>query len=129
MKFKEFYVEGSNGKSNCIIRSFCKLYGEKYDDVFNELCRIAKEMNLNSFNEIEVFEAYMKNHSTNSTDYGNDIKIKDLKLEKGKYIIFCWDKKDFYHMITIIDGNIYDKDDRCLDLYTIKVYKQISKVR
>ena len=60
MKFRQYYVSGSNGKSNCVIRSFCKLFNEEYDNVFEELCVIAKELNLESFNEIEVFETYME---------------------------------------------------------------------
>ena len=53
-----------------------------------------------------------------------DTKIKDLKLNEGIYIIFCWDKKDFYHMMPIIDNVAYDKTDECLDLYTITLYKK-----
>ncbi len=125
MKVAKYYISDSNGKSNCIIRSFCKLYDEEYINVYNELCNIAKEIGSNSYNDIEVFETYMKNHKTINIKYGKDIKIKDLNLELGKYIIFCWDKKDYYHMITIINNTIYDKDDKCLELYTIKIYKQV----
>ena len=60
MEYKYYYVANKEGKSNCIIRSFCKLYNEEYDNVFNDLCNIAKEFNYDSFNEVEVFETYMK---------------------------------------------------------------------
>ncbi len=43
MKYENYNISGSNGKSNCVIRSFCKLYNKEYDDVFNELVDIAKE--------------------------------------------------------------------------------------
>ena len=123
MKFKEYNLYNYDGKSNCVIRSLCKVYNKKYEDVYNELCSITKELNYQSFNDIKVFEEYMKRKNTLVIDYGKNIKIKDLKLNKGKYIVFCYDKKEFYHMIPIINDIIYDKDDKCLDLYTIKIYK------
>ena len=39
--------------------------------------------------------------------------------------VFCYDKKEFYHMISIIDNDIYDKNSDCMDLYVISVYKKI----
>ena len=124
MKFSEFYISNNEGKSNCVIRTFCKIYGEEYNNVYNELCSIAKQLGCASFNDIQVFETYMREHETISIDYGKDTKIKDLNLNNGSYAIFCWDKKDFYHMVSIIDNVLYDKDDRSLELYTIKIYKQ-----
>ena len=129
MKFNEFFVCNNEGKSNCVIRSLCKTYNEEYDSVFNELCNIAKELNCESFNDIEVFETYMKRRNTNNIDYGRNIKIKDLNLGNGKYLVFCWDKKEFYHMVSIIDNVLYDKDDRSLELYTITVYKDNSLIK
>ena len=124
MKFNEFYVCNNEGKSNCVIRSLCKVFSDEYNNIYNELCSIAKELNCESFNDIEVFETYMNRRNTNSIDYGKDLKIKDLNLENGKYLVFCWDRKDFYHMVSIIDNVLYDKDDRSLELYTITVYKE-----
>ena len=54
-----------------------------------------------------------------------DIKVKDLKTDNGSYIVFCYDKKEFYHMISIIDNDIYDKNSDCMDLYVISVYRKI----
>ena len=123
MKFEEYYVSNQDGKSNCVIRTFCKLFGETYDNVYDDLCLIAKELKTDSFNDIPVFEEYMKRHNTFLIDYESDIKLNDLNLEKGKYAVFCWDKKDFYHMVSIIDNILYDKDDKSLELYTITIYK------
>lgn len=123
MKFKKYYISNKDGKSNCVVRTFCKMYNNEYDDVYNDLINISKEINSESFNDIEVFETYMKRHNTNKIDYKNDIKIKDLILDNDSYIVFCWDKKDYYHMFPIINGTIYDKDNKCLDLYVISIYK------
>ena len=124
MEFKEYYIENNEGKSNCVIRSLCKLYNKEYNDVYNELISISKELNSESYNDIEVFETYMKRYNTLPLDYGNNLKIKDLNLDKGSYIVFCYNKQDFYHMIPIINNIVYDKDNRCLDLYVITIYKK-----
>lgn len=93
MKYIEYNLTDKEGKSNCVIRSLCKLYTKEYDEVLKELCDIQKELNANSFNDIEVFETYMKRLNTNPINYGKDIKIEDLKLDNGSYIVFCWNKK------------------------------------
>ena len=123
MKYSEYFISNKEGKSNCVIRSFCKLYNQEYDVVFNELVELAHKLNHNSFNDVEVFEEYMRRHNTTEIE-SKEIKIKDLELDSGNYIVFCYDKKDYYHMITIIDNTIYDKTDECLDLYVIKIYKE-----
>ena len=128
MKYKEFYIEDNNGKSNCVIRSFAKLYNMKYEEVESELMGIALEHNLN-FNDIEVFESFMRRRDTTIVNYGKDIKVKDLELDSGNYIVFCYDKKDFYHMACIIDNVLYDKNSDSLDLYTISVYKEKVKTK
>ena len=123
MKFIKYYITNKEGKSNCVIRTFCKIFNEEYDDVYNELCRIQKELKCNSFNDIEVFEEYMKNHNFNSIDYGKDIVIKELELDDDTYIVFCWNKDDFYHMLPIINNVIYDKEESSMNLFTLKLYK------
>ena len=124
MRFNEYYITNKDGKSNCVIRSFCKLFNEDYEDVYNGLCDIANEINCDSFNDIEVFENYMKRHNTFPIEYGKDIKIKNLNLDNGSYIIFCWDKNDFYHMVSVIDDVLYDRTNESLELDTIKIYKK-----
>ena len=124
MKYKKYYITDNKGNSNCVIRSLCKILNEKYETVFNNLLLIQKELNCNNYNDIEVFETFMKRHNINKIEYGKNIKIKDLKLDNGDYIVFCWDKKDFYHMLTIIDNTIYDKEKNNMELYTISLYKK-----
>ena len=50
-------------------------------------------------------------------------KIKDYK-NKGKSIIYCYDKKDFYHMVAIVDDVLYDKTDDSLNLYVLQIFKE-----
>ena len=43
MTFKEFYILDNDGKSNCVIRSLCKILNKEYNDVYNDLCKIAED--------------------------------------------------------------------------------------
>ena len=126
MEFNKYYVCDNNGKSNCVIRSFCKMYNKEYDEVLNELNSITEELKASSFNDIEVFEEYIKRHNGIPIVCNNDVLIKNLDLEKGKYLIFCWDKKDYYHMVAIINNVLFDKNDDSLELYPITIYKQMD---
>lgn len=125
MTFKEFYITDKNGKSNCVIRSICKILNKEYNDVYNDLCKIAEDLKCDSFNDIPVFEKYMEDNNIFKINHDEDIKVKDLKIDNGSYIVFCYDKKEFYHMISIIDNDIYDKNSDFMDLYVISVYKKI----
>lgn len=124
MKFKEFYITDKEGNSNCVIRSFCKLYNDTYENVLNELLSIKEEIKAKTFNDVDVFETYMKRRDTEKIDYGEDMQIKDLELDNGNYIVFCWDKGSNYHMVTIIDKVLYDRNDSSFNQYVITVYKQ-----
>ena len=125
MTFKEFYITDKNGKSNCVIRSLWKILNKEYDDVHNSLCKVAKELNFSSFNDIPVFEKYFEDNNIFKVNCDGNIKVKDLKIDNYSYIVFCYDKKNFYHMIPIINNVIYDKNSDCMDLYVISIYKKI----
>ena len=122
MKYEKFYITDNEGKSNCVIRSFCKIYNQNYDEVSKELSNISKELNTN-FNDIETFEEYMKRLNTKKIDYGKGLLVKDLSLDNDKYIIFCYDKADFYHMVPVINKTVFDYSDDSLNLYVISIYK------
>ena len=124
MKFIEYNLTDANGNSNCVIRSLCKILNKEYDDVLNGLLDTAKALNNESFNDIPVFEEYMKQNNLIKLDIEQDKQIKDLKLDNGSYIVFCYNKGDFYHMIPIIGNTVYDKRIDSLELYTISIYKK-----
>lgn len=123
MRFEKYYITDKNGNSNCLIRSLCRIYNKEYEEVFGDLCSLAKELKCENFNDIEVFETYMKRHNTFKIDYGKDKKIKELDLNNGNYIVFCYDKKDWYHIVNIENNVLYDKENDSLELYVISIYK------
>lgn len=123
MKYEYYYVEDENKKTNCIIRTFCKLFNKEYEEVKQELINIAKELNYETYAEIEVFEKYLNDNNYKKIEHKEE-QIKNLKLEKGKYAVFCYDKKDYYPMLAIINNTVYDKKEDNLNLYTITIYKE-----
>ena len=122
MTFKEFYISDKNGKSNCVIRSLCKILNKEYDDIYSDLCKIANDLKNNSYNDVPVFEKYMEDNNIFKISCEEDIKVKDLKIDNSSYIVFCYNKKDYYHMIPIINNTIYDKNSDCLNLNVISIY-------
>lgn len=70
----------------------------------------------------------MEDNNIFNVDFDKDIMIKDLNLNNNSYIVFCWDKNDYYYMVPIIDNTIYDKNSDCMDLYVISVYKKKWKI-
>ena len=123
MEFKEFYISDNNGKSNCVVRSLSKILNKEYNDVYVGLLKVANDLKASSYNEIIVFEKYMMDNNIFKIDYP-EYMIRDLKLDNGSYIVFCYDKKDYYHMVPIINNVIYDKNMDCMNLYTISIYKK-----
>lgn len=126
MKYIEYNLTDENGKSNCVIRTFSKIFNKSYKEVLNDLIDTAKELGCESFNDIPVFEKYMEINGITKETIEEDTKVKDLSLDEGTYVVFCYDKKDFYHMIPIIDNTVYDKHDDSLELYVISLYKENS---
>lgn len=99
------------------------MLNEDVNIVREDLKKISIELNIKDSNEIEVFEEYMRRNNIKLLNDKIDCKIKNLELSNGKYIIFCYDKKDFYHLVSIVDNVLSDKSDESFDLYTIKIYK------
>ena len=124
MTFEEFYISDKNGKSNCVIRSLCKILNKEYDDIYSDLCKIANDLKNNSYNDVPVFEKYMEDNNIFKISCEEDIKVKDLKIDNSSYIVFCYNKKDYYHMIPIINNTIYDKNSDCLNLNVISIYRK-----
>lgn len=109
-------------KGSCVGRSISKSLNKNYFVVKNDLIELSKNLNIDDYREIEVFESYLHQNNFIDLDIKN-ILVKDLKLDKGNYIVFCH-KDDWYHMISIIDNTIYDKSDKSLECAVLKVYKK-----
>ena len=122
--FEKYYIADDEGNSGCVVRTFCKLYDKLYSDVVCELSKIAKEKNFHSYNEPEVFEEYMRRHNTFPIEFSDKIRVRELDLEKGSYVIHCSDGLDWNHLIPFINGVVYDKSEDCLNLNVMKIYQK-----
>ena len=111
MKFVEYNPVLGSG---CIVRTFLRLLDKDVSEIKNELFNLAQDMGYDDYSEISVFEKYLDINNYEKIDNYKDILVKDLSLDYGKYALFCYDKNDYYHMFSIIDNIIYDKNDKCL---------------
>ena len=66
----------------------------------------------------------MKRHNTFKLDKYEGELIRNLRLDNNSYIIFCYDKKDFFHMVPVINNTLYDRTNESLELYPIKIYQK-----
>ena len=123
MKYINFYISDNKGNSNCVIRTFCKVFNEDYEKVKEELITLVNHLDCNNYNDIEVFEYYLSQKNYLSDEKYQNQKVCDTDLSNGTYIVFCYDKKDYYHMFPIIDNVYYDKSPNIINLYILKIYK------
>lgn len=118
MKFEKY--NPADEKGACVIRTFSKLFNKNFFDMKNELVRFIEDNNFNSYNDIEAFETFLLNKGYKKLDMNEEI-IRKLNLEYRKCALLCH-KDDFYHMVSIVDGIVFDKDDRSLDMNAIALY-------
>lgn len=121
MKFIEYNPVDEKG--SCVIRTFTKLLDKDFYVVKEELLKLAHDLNCDDYREQIVFEKYLSNNNYQKFDVKANT-TDDLKLEKGKYVVFC-KKENNYHMFPIIDDIIYDKNRKCFGQTIIDVYKEM----
>lgn len=119
MKFQIYNPSLENG--GCIPRALSKFFKKDYNKIKEELTLLAHKMNYKTYQEVEVFETYLKNNKVHKVPSEN-VLVKDLVLEDDAYIVFAY-KNDFYHLMCIINNILYDKTDEGLELEVISLYK------
>lgn len=121
----KFEMYNPDENCNCVIRSLSKILEKNVINVKDELINLANEMNHIDYTDVEVFEKYMElNNIIKENNNLKDVQIKDIDFSNGKYVVFCWDKDNFYHLVSIIDNVLYDKKEDTLNLYPISIYKE-----
>ncbi|MBQ6323838.1 MAG: hypothetical protein IJI22_03295 [Bacilli bacterium] len=106
-------------KGGCIVRTMSKLFDKDYEIVKEELISLSKELGYEDYHETEVFEKYLEKYNYEKQEL--NIFVSELNL-KGKYAVLCH-KGDNYHMFAIIDGVVYDKSLKYLDMEVVCLYK------
>lgn len=113
----------TNERGSCIVRTFTKLLNKDINIVKEDLSNLAKKLDYDNYKETEVFEKYLENNNYQKIILEDEILVRDLKLDDGKYAVFCYDRADYYHIFPIINNIVYDKNDSCFNLYVINIYK------
>lgn len=95
MKYE--YYNPSLERGGCIPRAISKALNINYSDVKNNLIKLSIKLK-------------------------KDELVKNLNLDNGTYIVFCY-QDDFYHMTCIMDNTLYDNKKDSFNLKTITLYK------
>lgn len=103
---------------DCVARSLSLAYNMDYDDTKKELLALKKELNYGTWKYSPVWKTFMQNHEGDGRqDQLNpptsDTTVAELadKNSNGTLVVLCKDpdpKSGKTHLVTIIDGNIYD---------------------
>ena len=118
------YYNPSDESRSCVVRTMTKLSGKPYETVKSELTALASEMAYPAYNEPEVFEAYLEQLGMRRCMDDCGVQVKELRLGRGTYCIFCTNHEDFFHLMPVIDGVIYDRRNAYQDLYVLAVYRK-----
>ena len=121
------YYNPSGESRSCVVRTMTRLTGKPYETVKAELTALAAEMEYPEYNEPDVFEAYMAQHGIAKCIDDCGLRVKELKLERGTYCVFCTNHEGFFHLMPVQDGVIYDRRDDCQELFVLAVYRQMKK--
>lgn len=121
------YYNPSGESRSCVVRTMTRLTGKPYETVKAELTALAAEMEYLEYNEPDVFEAYMAQHGIIKCIDDCGLRVKELKLERGSYCVFCTDHEGFFHLMPVQDGVIYDRRDDSQELFVLAVYRQMKK--
>lgn len=121
------YYNPSGESRSCVVRTMTRLTGKPYETVKAELTALAAEMEYPEYNEPDVFEAYMAQHGIIKCIDDCGLRVKELKLERGSYCVFCTDHEGFFHLMPVQDGVIYDRRDDSQELFVLAVYRQMKK--
>lgn len=120
------YYNPSDEPRSCVVRTMTRLTGKDYQTVKKELTALAEETGFSGYNEQAVFESYMAAHGFSRCENVSGMQVKTLQLSSGMYCIFCTNRSDFYHLMPVIDGVIFDRRDDCQDLYVLAVYQKVG---
>ena len=117
-------IKLDSNEKNFFIKIISLLTGIDYHKVEEDYLYHVECNKLSKAQDKRVIKSFLETYHTDEIKIGKKIKLKDLKLDSGKYIIFCKDKVDFDHAIYLSDGKVYARYKNLLDINVSKVYKR-----
>ena len=118
------YYNPSDESRSCVVRTMTKLTGGEYQAVKHELTALAQEMGYPEYNEPAVFERYLLSHGFAKCSEGGGSQVRAFRLDRGIYCVFCTNQADYFHLMPVIDGVIYDRRNDSQELYVLAVYRK-----
>lgn len=122
------YYNPSDERRSCVVRTMTKLTGKPYPAVKQALAGLAAALGYPDWNEQAVFERYLAEYGFRKCENMSGMQLGELSLQSGAYCVFCTNRADFFHLLPVIDGVIYDRRDDCRALYVIAVYKRTNDI-
>ena len=98
---------------DCVIRALSKVFNKSWLEVFDELVKIARDLQVVP-NEDKCFNEYLKNYTVKKIKKQKPTIKEFSSTHKGTYIV-----KSSGHLVAIENGNYFD----CWDSGNLKIYK------
>ena len=131
----ENYNANPQGKNtdDCVIRALSLAYDLNYNSVKNELNNIARK-DTGKFNYFDTIQLFIEKHgyqefynNENNKAIVDDVEDFQRKNRNGIYVVYCsnktkQDSSNSFHLVTIINGKIYDTWDSA-NYYVLGAWK------
>ena len=98
---------------DCVIRALSKVFNKSWLEVFDELVRIARNLQVIP-NEDKCFNEYLKDYPLKKIKKSKPTIKEFAKVHKGTYIVRAPN-----HLVAVDNGDYFD----CWDCGDLKVYK------
>ena len=112
-------------ENNAFIKSISMMMNLDYWVIKSDYMFILTTENLSNAKDKTIINRVLNFYHTYEIKINKNILLKDLKLEKGKYIVFCQEKNK-YDRVAYVDyqDNIYIDNDDIMNLKVNCVYKE-----
>lgn len=114
MSFKFYQPNDKQELSyDCVIRALSKAFNKSWLEVFDELVKIARTLQV-VLNEDKCFNEYLKDYPLKKIKKSKPTIKEFAKVHKGTYIVRAPN-----HLVAVDNGDYFD----CWDCGDLKVYK------
>ncbi len=120
------HFDPTDEKRSCVVRTMTKLTGRDYGSVKAELAALAAEMGCETYNDQRVFGRFLEDLGFSRIGGYEGLTVGELELKNGSWCVHCTDRKEFQHLLPVVDGVIFDRRDDSRGLFVEAVYKKTT---
>lgn len=117
------YYNPSNYRNNYVPRALSKILDKTYDEIEEELSALTDELNMDSYCNPVVFEAYMEKHGIYKFAELTNTLVRELSLNHGTYCLYCYNSIGEFFLIPVINNVMYERNSNCMELNVITIYQ------